>query len=365
MNNSRVVLVFLFVLVLMGCVDDTQESEEVVLRPVRVTLPISELPLAEYRYAGTTESSENFTLSFRVEGRVRQISTSIGKVLDKNDLIASLDDRDMQLNLEQTKAQLVRVETKALTSKSNLNRLTELYKKHVVSKKDFELAQAEYKADIAKVKQVRKSVELDQQQVRYTKLFSPISGCKVTQTYVRKNENVTAGQPIADLSCGQSIEVTATIPDTALKEFNIGENIAIELKGNIKKQVEGKVTEIGITSEENGLYFVTVALITPDSSIQEGIAAEIVVSKKLKASEGHYWVAMSAVNELQGSNYLYVYQEENDKEGVVKQFDVEVGRFSHGYIEIREGLTGNEAVVTAGVSQIYDGLKVAKLSEAH
>ncbi|SBO12510.1 Macrolide export protein MacA [Vibrio mediterranei] len=364
MNKNCAALVALFASVLTGCTDDVPVNHEEPLRPVRVTHPVAELPLAESRYAGTTESSENFTLSFRISGQVRQIDAVIGEVLSEKDPIAALDDKDMQLNLEQAKAQLVRAETKAVTSKSNLTRLTELYKKHVVSKKDFELGQAESKADIARVKQARKSVELAEQQISYTKLSSPIAGCKVTQSYVRENENVSSGQPIADLSCGSAIEVTATIPDTAVKDFNIGENVKVALKGSINKTVQGRVTEIGITSDENGLYFVKVTLVEENPEFQEGVAAEVIALRSLNAPEGHYWVPMSAVNERQGGNYLYVYEEADNNNGVVKQLDVNIGRFSHGYIEVLNGLGGQEVVVTAGVSQIYDGLKVTKLSEA-
>lgn len=297
----------LVVAVLAGCSDDVETADsEVPLRPVRVTLPIAELPLSESRYAGTTESSESFTLSFRIAGQVRKIDAEVGEVLSEKAPIASIDDEDMQLNLEQARAQLVRAETKAATSKSNLTRLTELYKKHVVSKKDFELGQAESKADIARVQQALKSVELAEQQISYTKLSSPMAGCKVTQTHVRENENISSGQAIADLSCGSAIEVTATIPDTAVKDFNIGENVEVALKGSINKTVQGKVTELGITSDDNGLYFVKVALSEESPEIKEGVASEVIASRLLKAPLGHYWVPMSAVHERQGGK-LFVH----------------------------------------------------------
>ncbi len=92
----------------------------------------------------------------------------------------------------------------------------------------------------------------------------------MTQSYVRENENVSSGQPIADLSCGSAIEVTATIPDTAVKDFNIGENVKVALKGSINKTVQGRVTEIGITSDENGLYFVKVTLVEENPNSKKG-----------------------------------------------------------------------------------------------
>lgn len=65
-----------------------------------------------------------------------------------------------------------------------------------------------------------------------------------------------------------------------------------------------------------------------------------------------------------GGNYLYIYEEQSDNSGVVKQLTINIGRFSHGYMEVISGLDGHEKIVTAGISQIYDGLKVTKLSEA-
>ncbi len=53
----------------------------------------------------------------------------------------------------------------------------------------------------------------------------------------------------------------------------------------------------------------------------------MIALRSLNAPEGHYWVPMSAVNERQGGNYLYVYEEADNNNGVVKQLDVNIGRF--------------------------------------
>ena len=78
-------------------------------------------------------AGEEHSASFRVAGNIDQILVRPGQTVTKGDLIATLDTRDFENTL-------MAAESKYKQVKSEVERVTELYKRESVTKNDYEKA---------------------------------------------------------------------------------------------------------------------------------------------------------------------------------------------------------------------------------
>ncbi|MGF1826819.1 efflux RND transporter periplasmic adaptor subunit [Vibrio splendidus] len=346
---------------LIGCEDKSTMVDEQV-RPVRIT-EASEAPQGlERRFSGTTASTSTAELSFRVSGRIDQFPAKVGTNLNIGGVIAKLDDSDLKLNLEQSKAQLAEAKAVLTASESHYIRLSDLHARQAVSAMDFDVVKAKFESAQAQVAQAERVVDLNQQQVSYSTLIVPTEGCSLSSTYASVNENISIGQKIATLYCGATMEITSIIPETVANTVRIGQEVEALVKTANGQMSPATITEIGLSSTTSGLYFVTAQLHGTQENIRPGMAAELFINKQFNIVEGNVWVPMVAVNEDQGQRYVMVFDLNENEQGVVRKVPIDVARFAQGYFEITNGLTKGDRVITAGLSQIYDGLHVKLLS---
>ena len=368
MPTKQVSIITLLALLLGAFVllPDKQDAETVAepIRPVRTTEVLLAPKSTKLRFSGTTQAVDTFNISFRVPGNVIEFSAQVGTPLKKGELIVRLDNGDYVTKLEQQKSTLSREEVNAKNAKSRFHRVEKLFKKDIISAVDFENIQAEYLMSKEKVSLAEREVELAQEQLNYTELRTSGEGCIVTESMVSEQENVMSGNVVAILSCGDLIEVQATVSESAVGRLSVGQGVDITFNNNLKgKSFTANISEIGLSSAVNGAYVVTAIISEPSDLLRSGMAAELVITREFDVSDEVVWVPMIAVGEESNEKFVFVYQANDKETGVIKKVVVETNRHIKGMIEVTKGLTSGQQVVTAGLTQINDGLTVKLLSQ--
>lgn len=348
---------------LSACGNDTSVVIEERIRPVRTAKAIVAPQAIKRRFAASSQAASTSNISFRVSGIIAEFPAQVGISLKKGDLIASLDSNDYQIKLAQERAALERVMANAANTKSRFRRVEKLFAEHTVSEMDYETAKAEYQAGVADVRQARRSVELSSDQLAYTRLLAPADGCSVTEASAAENENITAGQTVAIVSCGAIMEVLASVPESVVGRVTIGQEVEAVFNAIKNQYFKAEVTEIGISSSANGVYTITARLLGNHSELRPGMAAELMLARRFDVSANHVWVPMAAVGEEDQKRFVMVYQPVDEKIGKVQRVEVDVGRYAVGLMEITRGLRKDQKVITAGLSQIQDGLTVKLLQQ--
>ncbi|MGF1684868.1 efflux RND transporter periplasmic adaptor subunit [Photobacterium minamisatsumaniensis] len=352
-------------LALTGCdtKDEPQSSEN--LRPVRIAEVSTNPADFQHRFAGTTASSSTTNLSFQVTGTIESFPAKAGTLLASGDVIATLNDDDLQLTLAQNKALLEQALMSAQASTSRYKRIANLHEKHLVSDMDYDASKAEYQVNLAKVDQAQRAVDLSKQQISYTTLHAQGSHCSVTEAHATENENVSSGQTIAVMSCGDEIEVVANVSETSVSSLKIGQDISAVIHAINSSPIPATISEIGLNSSSSGTYFITATLASENRLLRPGMAAELLINRSISYGDNSLWIPMNAVNEQNGQHYVMIYQPLENGIGTVKKQPVNTGKFIAGSIEITNGLLLGQQIITAGLSQIYDGLNVTALNEGN
>ena len=342
--------------------DEKLEQPPPLIRPVRYQKVSATGGLRTRTFTGAAKAGIESRLSFKVSGTLQRLMVGVGDSVGEDQLIAEIDPRDYELQVEETAASLAHARAQAINAEADFNRVRGLFERDNASQADYDAAWAAQDSARALVRSVEKKLELAKLQVSYTRLESPIDGA-VAEVPVEVNENVRSGQPIVVLNAGARPEVEVAIPEVQIREILRQMPASVSFDSIPNREFAGRVTEVGVTATE-GLktYPVTVLLNRPDARILPGMAAEVSFRFGSGDEPLRYVLPPHAVGEDRAGKFVFVVTAKGDGRGTVKRrpvmVDELVGEESTAGLEVLSGLRGGEMVVTVGVSRIEDGQEV-------
>jgi len=361
-NISLLTIILSACLLLSACLEKEEPVIEQRIRPVKVVTVSTEPTDIYRRFAGGSQAAISSKLSFRTSGQVVELAVKVGQNIDRGSLIARLNDSDLRIQLEREEASHRQAIAQAKNSRSQFERIQNLLDRKLVSKVDFDNAQASDQATQAQLDQVVGSVELSRKQLGYTQLVAPADGCIVSEVHIEVNENVTTGEPVATLNCGTTIEVKVALPENLIYSVTLGDTVNVNFPSLKKRNFPAIISEIGSASSANTAFPVTVRLANDDNLLRPGMAAEISFHISNAQLSDNLWIPLIAVGSEGAQRFIYLYDATDERRGVVKRQNIEIGDFTLKQVEVLKGVAEGDRVVVAGLSQIYPGLEVKLLS---
>lgn len=222
-----------------------------------------------------------------------------------------------------------------LTAQREYERLKPLYDDGIVSARDYNAAEAAYRA--AKAAYAGSTSG--------SKITSGVNGT-INEIFVSDGDYVEAGSPIARISKQEKLVLRVDLPT--------------RLSGSVKNQNGGIIKFVGQDTEYTfdqlqarrqsdrasntvGAYIPLYYSINNNGNLVPGMVADIY----LEANEKHgvISVPLTAVSEQQGVNFVYIKLDED----CYKKQAVELGASNGKYVEIKRGLEPGQDVVTEGM----------------
>ena len=360
MNDVRFGCVLLISLWLAGCGGESEETEPA-LRPVRFERVTTSALSVDRSLAGVVQAGLESRLSFRVPGSVRSLGVKVGDRVGRGEVLARLDPTDFELRVEEATAALAQAQASLRRAEADFDRVRALYENNNASKAELDASRAAAESGQAQVQAVTKQLEQANQQLGYTVLRAPTAGA-IASVSVEVNENVQAGQVICLLISGGQPEVVVSVPEVMISSVSEGQKVSVELAALPGRTLEGVVTEVGVAvTGAATTYPVTARLVDGDSAVRAGMAAEVTFRWETEGDRSRIFVPGISVGEDQHGRYVYVLRPDGEGEGTVERRGVEIGEANARGIEVIEGLSADELVVTAGVRRLSDGMRVLVL----
>jgi RND family efflux transporter MFP subunit len=355
--NNLFVTVVLAVFV-AGC-GAKKEIPQEVIRPVMYQKVVPGGALQLRTFSGTAISGTETSLSFRVGGNIQYLNVNVGQEVFRNTLIATLDDKDLELQYEQADASVKSADAREEEAESNFERIRTLYENGNVALSDYESAKAAYDYARASESSAKKARKLARAQLEYTKLYAPVNG-KVATVNVEVNENVSAGQQIVLLSSESDMKVNLGLPESFISSVNVQDKVEVTFSALPDQTFTGVVSEVSFTiSEQTSTYPVEVKLEGDTESIRPGMAASVTFSINTASMSNPdlLLVPSQAVGEDEEGNFVFTLESSEDHY-IATRRSVQVGQLTSGGFEILEGLEEGEMVATAGLQTLLDSMKV-------
>jgi len=328
-----------------------------VIRPVRYE-PVYATGGGRARsFPGTSQAAVESELSFRVSGSLRKVAVKVGDEIEAGGLVAELDPRDYELRVEAAEAALRNAEAQARNTARNLTRVRALYENGNVSIGDLDAARAASESAAAMLRSSQNQLEQAQTQLGYTRLLSPTGG-SIASVSVDANENVSAGRPVAVLTSECELEVKVAMPGQLIADIREGDAATVSFDVVPGRSFPARVTEVGVSPTGMATTFpVTVKLSEATPSCRPGMAGEVTFHLGARGTRERVLVPPKVVGQDRQGRFVFVVERTSEGLGVVRRRPV-TAELSGNDIEILEGLSDGELVVTAGMSQIHDGQEV-------
>lgn len=351
-----------FVVGLSGC-GQPPDVDVPLVRPVRYA---EVFPAGEARarvFSGVAKAAFEAELSFKVPGTISVLNVAVGDDVVAGQHIARLDPADYQVQSLEVEAQLQRARAELRNAQANFDRVRELYENRNVSKSDLDSARAAAESAGALLRAAEQQLERVRLQLSYTELKAP-QACKIASRYVEANQNVSAGQAIVRVNCGDCAEIIIDVPSAWVGRLAQGVAASVTIPALGDEHITALVSEIGVTTARGGsAYPVTVVLRDNCGDVRSGMAAEVEINVPGLTPDGIV-VPFLAVGEDRDGHFVFVLEAANDGNYVARRtaIGINVVPIPAG-VQVLDGLQSGDLIATAGVRRLVDGQIVTLLGD--
>jgi membrane fusion protein, multidrug efflux system len=314
------------------------------------------------RGIGTVQAYNTDTIRAQIQGQITQIAFKEGQAVHAGDLLAQIDPRPFQAQLDQAIANRQRDQAQLANAQANLQRDSLLLAQGYATPQTIDLDKSNAGQFGAAVKADEAAIEYAQTQLAYTRITSPINGVTgIRLTDVGNIVHPTDATGLVMVTQLQPISVIFTLPETQLPEIQ-------------QAMAKGTLTVLAY-SEDNKVKLDQGALAVLDNQIiqtsgsvrlkadfpnpQRRLWPGALVNVRLLVDNRQNALTVAAPAVLQGPQGSYVYAIKPD--GTVETRSVKVAQLGARIAIIDSGLQANEQVVIAGQSRLQPGSPVTAL----
>jgi membrane fusion protein, multidrug efflux system len=290
--------------------------------------------------SGDVEGAKMANIGFMVPGKVATVGPKEGDFVRAGQVLATLDPRDYELNLELASAQRARAEDEHARAK-------QMFAQKGIAANDFNKAEIGLRMARAQEAMVVKKVE-------DTRLLSPLSGV-VARRQIEVGEQSGPGYPIFTIIQIDPAQVRAGVPEAHIGSVRIGQKTTVIIPSLGNRSFEGRVRQVGVAADPASRTY-TAKIEVPNSRgvLKPGMIAEIRIEGSDKV-EALTIPAEAIVRDGAGVTRVFVY---NDEDKRVYARRVDIGQAYGQEVEVRSGLSPDEQIVVGGQHRIREGSRV-------
>jgi membrane fusion protein (multidrug efflux system) len=292
---------------------------------------------------GSLSSNESVIVRPEIAGRVVEIGFQEGQPVKKGDLLIKLDD---SLN----RAELAEAEARLELAKRNFKRIDELYSGKVATARSLDEARSNLDVGTA-------AVELAKVKLAKTRIIAPFDGIAGLRQ-VSVGDYVTAGEDLFNLEEIDPVKANFRVAEKFLSAIRTGQAIEITVDAYPGRSFKGEVYAIDPRIDAAGRSVVIRARVdNSERLLRPGLFARVTLILDLKTNA--LTVPEQAIVPRGDDQFVY-----RVIDGKAKQTKVMIGTRRDGRVEIVEGLSVDDVVVTAGQQKIRDGASVRVINDA-
>jgi membrane fusion protein, multidrug efflux system len=357
-------LTFTAAMLLAGC-----GKEEVAAPPAPPEVLVTEATQADVpifsEAIATLDGSTNTQIHAQVSGYLLQQAYQEGSVVKPGDLLFVIDPKPFQADLDKAMASLANAQAQQLRTKQDLDRYAALVKSGAVSQQEYQTQVQNNLSAQADVDAAQASVTTAQINLGYTKITSPITGV-AGRAIPGVGDLISPSVTLTTVSTVDPIQAEFTLPEqfyldnadriakvSAVPMQDRPESIELILADGTAYPKKGKFSYVNRQIQTSTGAITAYALFpNPDRVLRPGQYAKVrAITQKIT---GAVLIPQRCVNELQGTDQVYVVKPDN----TVEVRNVTTGDLAGSYWIITSGLAAGERVIVEGIQKVQDGTLV-------
>ncbi|SFB16624.1 membrane fusion protein, multidrug efflux system [Collimonas sp. OK607] len=316
---------------------------------------------------GTVTSNASVTVKARIDGQLDKVGFVEGQDVKAGQLLAQIDPRTLQAQLDQAVAQKAKDQAQLANSRLDLQRYTTLVQQDAATQQTLDATRAQ-------VTQLQAAVQADEAQINYakvqlsfTRILAPISG-RVGARLVDPGNIVHAADVNGLVVINQidPIAVVFTLPEETFQNINTAlhgsqkplsvqtfprNSTTMLAQGNLALLNNQIDTSTG-TVQLKGIFQNPSHVLWPGQYVN----VRLVLGDRKQALT----IPAAAVQRSQDGTYVYVV----DADNTVKNQQIQLINIQDNVAVIDKGLNPGQRVVVDGQYKLKPGIKVAEAGAA-
>lgn len=309
------------------------------------------------RGVGTVIAYNNVLVRSQINGQLTNVAFTQGRMVRKGDLLAEIDPRPYQAQLDQAIANRERDLAQITNAEANLQRYGSLQSKGFATPQLVDTQKAQLAQLQAMVKADEAIIEAAKTNLSYTRLTSPIDGVTgIRQVDIGNIIHTT--DVLVDVAQIQPISLIFSLPQTEFVKVQqqmakapltvvaYSQDGAVELDLGALELIDNQIVQTTGTIRLRAKFPNTQRQLWPGE----------LVNVRLRLEDRHNGLTIPASAVQQGLSGSYVYVIGSD--GTVQMRPVAVSQVSEGQALVDSGLRANETIVVDGQYRLQPGAVV-------
>ncbi|NUA27497.1 efflux RND transporter periplasmic adaptor subunit [Cupriavidus basilensis] len=353
-RGALVTLLLLAGVALAGCSRQAEKAPEI--RPVRLMQLQPGAGKTEVEFSGDVRPRIESRLGFRVGGKIAARLVDVGATVRKGQPLARLDPTDLGLAEAGSRAQYDAAKTDRDLAEADLKRYNELFARKFISAAEQQRRQATFDSAASRLRQAEAGLRNQANQTGYGVLAADADGV-VTLIEAEAGQVVAAGQSVVRVAQTAEKEVAVGLPEDQVERLRGISDVTVRTWAEPGRPLPGRVREISPMADPvTRTYAARISVPNPPADFKFGMTAVVTFTRT--GDDTALRVPLSALLQKQGSNQAWVYDVAT---GTVQPVNVTLGELQGNEIQVRQGLSPGQTIVTAGVHLLKPGQKVKPL----
>ena len=347
------VAVFFFILILLVTNKKKDEQKAETLPVVVIQKPVRQNLVESISISGYIEAKSMIPVVPFVSGTITEYPVSVGDYVEKNQLLAKIDDKPFR-------QQMIQAEAAYFAAKSTYDRVESLYKAGATTQQNYDTTRAQYDANKAQY-------DLAKLQLGYTEVCSPISGTVLVADQA-VGDIGNQQSPVAIVADLNNLVVRLKVPEKYFDLFvSEKENLSVKITRPAEKNLfEDAVSPAIIeniapyVSPQNKTFEVVCRLTQNSERFKPGMFVKVQIAYKTYEN-----VPVIPLNAKKMDGSFYIYDEENQTVHFqMPDEKTSISSVNDGINFIVDEQFADSYFVIDGQNFVFDGQKVRLFDEA-
>jgi len=298
-------------------------------------------------FQGTVKTMKNINVYPEMPGQLLDVMVVEGQKVEKDQVLARIDDGGLLAQLAQAKSQLLLAETV-------YNRQERLWSQNIGSEIQFLQAKTQFES-------AEKAVDALSLQAEKSVVRAPFDGT-VDQIFKEPGTIVAPGigSELFRVVNIDEVYVEVDVPETHITSISEDSKVQVSLPA-IGENISAKIARVSkVINPSNRSFTVEIPLKNKSGFIRPNLMASVAINDY--SNQSAIMIPQSVVSEnAEGQQYCFAL-ERSAKGYVAKRLIIETGKTSEDFIEVLDGVENGALLITEGAKKVSDNQPVKWLN---